>query len=203
MRSVLATLLAAFAFAALANAQADELSIGEGEGKGKWAATVFLGILSEGELADIIIPDPNVGFEDTGFVGFALSREIARWHGFSIELEGGLGGQFGDNATGQVWAASYLRYDRFPWDDYIHTSIAASVGVNYAFRNTAFEIAETTEGSAKKLLHYFSPEVTFALPDRKENELVFRVHHRSSFAGAFGCDGCGSNVVTVGFRKRF
>ena len=172
-------------------------------GGSNWSATIFLGVLSRGELADIIVPDLDKGFEDTGFVGAAVAREVARWKGFSIELEAGAGGQFGDNATGQVWAASYLRYDRFPWNDIVHTSIATSVGVNYAFRNTAFEIAETTEGRTRRLLHYFSPEITFALPEARENELVLRVHHRSSAAGIFGCDGCGSNVVALGFRKRF
>ena len=193
------TALVLLAFAGAGSARAQEIETGDG----KWAATVFLGVLSRGELADIIVPDFDKGFEDTGFIGGALSREVARWRGLSIELEGGAGAQFGDNATGQVWAASYLRYDRFPWDRYIHTSIATSIGVNYAFNRTDFEIAETTQGRSQKLLHYFSPEITFALPEARENELVFRVHHRSSFAGAFGCDGCGSNVVTVGFRKRF
>ena len=200
MRSATVALTLLLAFAASATARAQDAEADDGA---KWAATVFLGVLSKGELADIIVPDLDKGFEDTGFVGVALSREVARRGGFSIELEAGAGGQFGDNATGQVWAASYLRYDDFPWNGTIHTSIATSVGLNYAFCNTDFEIAETTEGRTRRLLHYFSPEITFALPEARENELVFRVHHRSSFAGAFGCDGCGSNVITVGFRKRF
>lgn len=181
-----------------------------GEGDGKWAAMIFGGQLTENELADIIVPDPDRGarFTDTSFIGAALSREIYRWHGFSVELEGGAGYQFGDfrgvdNSSGQVWGAAYFRYDYFPWNHLIHTSVAGSVGLNYAFRETAFENYETKVGTTEKILHYFSPEIAFSLPDRREHELVIRLHHRSSANGAFGCDGCGSNFVTLGYRHRF
>jgi hypothetical protein len=36
------------------------------------------------------------------------------------------------------------------------------------------------------LLHYFSPELTFADPDNKDFEIVTRLHHRSGIFGLFG-----------------
>ena len=65
--------------------------------KSPWSLMIFGGQLSENELADIIIPDSSVGarWTDTSFIGAALSKEVYRWNGFSVELEGGLGYQFG------------------------------------------------------------------------------------------------------------
>ena len=177
--------------------------------RGLWSVMIFGGQLTENELADIIIPTEGSNFTDTSFIGAALSKEVWRWKGFSIEAEGGIGYQFGDfrgqdNSAFQAWGALYGRYDAFPWNHIIHTSIAGSIGLNYISDKTVFENNEVPgNGRTKNILHYFSPEIAFALPDNLNRELVFRLHHRSGASGAFGCDGCGSNFVTVGYRHRF
>ncbi|MDD9908959.1 MAG: hypothetical protein OXR62_04630 [Ahrensia sp.] len=180
--------------------------------RGPWAVMIFGGQLTENELADIIIPKSDKGsrFTDTSFIGGALSKEIFRYEGLSVELEGGLGYQFGDfqgvdNSAAHVWGAAYFRYDDFPWNHIVHTSVAGSIGLNYISDRTALENDQTKGGDGRtvKVLHYFSPEITFSHPDYLQHELVFRVHHRSSASGVFGCNGCGSNIVTVGYRHRF
>ena len=191
-----------FGLASSASAQDVEFGTAAAPSDTGWSLLLFGGALHDGELADVV--KFQGGFEDTGFVGAALARELYRNDFVSVEAEGGLGHQFGGgNDTTQVWAALYGRWHAFPWNHIVRTSVAGSLGVNYQFSDTPFEIAETTAGTSKKLLHYFSPEITFGLPERPNEDLVFRVHHRSSFFEAFGCDGCGSNVVTVGLRKRF
>ena len=177
----------------------------DGTGDGKWAATIFAGQLTENELSEIIIPR-GITFTDTSFVGGALSREIYRWNGFSVEAEAGVGVQFGGGSgqnAGHFWGALYGRYNDFPWNDYVKTSVAISVGLNYMTAETDFENSETSDGNTEKLLHYLSPEVTFALPENENQEFVVRLHHRSSADGFFGCQGCGSNIVLFGFRHRF
>ena len=177
----------------------------DGTGDGKWAATLFVGQLTENELSEIIIPRGTT-FTKTSFAGGALSREIYRWHGFSVEAEAGAGFQFGGGSgqtAGHVWGALYGRYNDFPWNDYVKTSVAISVGLNYMTDETDFENQETAVGDTEKLLHYLSPEVTFAMPDNENQEFVVRLHHRSSADGFFGCDGCGSNIIAFGFRQRF
>ncbi len=177
----------------------------DGTGDGKWAATLFVGQLTENELSEIIIPRGTT-FTKTSFIGGALSREIYRWHGFSVEAEAGLGYQFGGGSgqdAGHVWGALYGRYNDFPWNDYVKTSVAISVGLNYMTDETDFENAETNDGDAEKLLHYLSPEITFAMPENENQEFVLRLHHRSSASGFFGCEGCGSNIIAFGFRQRF
>lgn len=173
----------------------------------QWKAMIFGGRLSEHEIAGIINPTKPPSYTRANFVGLALSREVYRWKGFSIDLEGGIGYQFApssdNNSTGHVWGAAYLRYNDFPWNHIVHTSVAGSVGLNYVNRITRFETDETTSGQPQKLLHYFSPEIAFSLPERRDLELVLRIHHRSSAKGVFGCGGCGSNIPTIGLRKAF
>ena len=52
------------------------------------------------------------------------------------------------------------------------------------------------------LQHYLSPEIAFSLPEHPENELVLRLHHRSSSYYHFWDVITGSNVIAVGLRMR-
>jgi hypothetical protein len=57
--------------------------------------------------------------------------------------------------------------------------------------------------NGSKLLHYFSPEFTFADPNHRDWEFVVRYHHRSGVMGLFNSVWGGSNIVTGGVRHRF
>src|SRR5450759_3222178 len=64
--------------------------------------------------------------------------------------------------------------------------------------------SETYPGDpTSHLLHYFSPEITFALPEFKQHELLIRYHHRSGVFGTFNGVWGGSNVIALGYRYRF
>jgi len=117
----------------------------------------------------------------------------------TFELEAGTGYRFSNEDTGEVWGALFARWDRFPWRDTLYTSIAASTGLNYASRVSEIEWSEHNS----RLLHYFTPEITFADPDDKSLEGVLRLHHRSGVYGTFNGVRSGSNIVTLGARKRF
>ena len=169
----------------------------------RWSAMLFGGRMSSNNIGDVFNPAVSE-FEDIYFAGGAVSRGLYRWMAFTIELEAGAGYQFADNPkneSGQVWGAAYLRYDGFPWNSFIRTSIAASTGLNYSFNKVQFE-DQGGSGTAK-LQHYFSPEITFAHPEHRDSEFVLRIHHRSAVFGLLGCSNCGSNVVTIGLRRRF
>ncbi|MFD0917328.1 hypothetical protein ACFQ14_13015 [Pseudahrensia aquimaris] len=174
-----------------------------------WSIMLFGGPMVDAELADIVIPSGSIDGTGTTFVGVALNKRVYEFDGwasgFTIELEAGAGYQFGESPdeSGQIWAAAYGRYDEFPWNHIVRTTVAASVGLNYSTEKTAYENNETKVGNTKHVLHYFSPEITFSAPSNPDDELVLRLHHRSSASGAFGCEGCGSNYITFGYRKRF
>ena len=107
--------------------------------------------------------------------------------------------------AGEGWAGIYLRFDGFPWNNRIRTTVGISTGLDYL---SNLPDAETSpdgepEEHTSHVLHYLSPEITFALPKHPNQELVIRLHHRSGLFGAIGGVSGGSNVVTVGFRHRW
>jgi hypothetical protein len=166
-----------------------------------WSVLLFGGRLSSEPMDQVLLLSPD--YEDTGFLGGAVAYEFYRNTLFSFELEGGAGAMFGDSNGPQVWGAAYARWHNFPWNDRLKTSVAVSTGLNYTFKRMAYEARSAAPDPNRKLLHYFSPEVTFALPQHPGTELVFRMHHRSSVYGLFDCRRCGSDTPTLGLRHRF
>lgn len=139
-----------------------------------------------GTLGDVLF-DPHLG---------SLGNDV------TIEIEGGLNYHFGNENLGEGWAALYFRYDGFPWNDYVYTTIAINTGLSMLSENSDFERSRSDDQSVQ-LLHYFSPEITVAAPDHKDLELVLRLHHRSGMFGLFDGIWNGSSFVTGGIRYRF
>jgi hypothetical protein len=169
----------------------------------KWAVMVMVGASAGNDrLIELLTSPWNTRFRDDYFVGGAVSRRLARfWNYFSIEAELGAGGRFGVIDTAEGWFAIYFRFDGFPWRKTLYTTFALSTGVDYL---SGFPRAETWQGGpTSHLLHYFSPEFTFALPEYKQHELLIRYHHRSGVFGTFNGVWGGSNVISMGYRYRF
>lgn len=153
----------------------------------------------------------NWDWQDSYLVAGAFSRRVATIGGVvDIELEAGAAKRFGDMQAFEFWGAIYARWTEFPWNHYLKTTLAISTGLSYATEIEELELirGKSTE-SGSRLLHYLSPEVTFALPSMQNLELVLRYHHRSGGAGLFGglsifndVSG-GANHGTVGLRYRF
>jgi len=147
-------------------------------------------------------------FDDSGFAGIAVSRQLVRfWRYFWLEAEMGAGFRFEpahDYYNPEVWGAIYIKFDGFPWNDTLRTALGYSTGLNWVYE---IPLSETNYGRWSQpdeavLQHYFSPEIAFSLPETPENELVFRMHHRSTIYGLFWNAHAGSNVITVGLRFR-
>ena len=126
-----------------------------------------------------------------------------------IEGEVGVGHQFEILHETEVWAALYFRWKWFPWNEFITTTLAVSTGVNYASGLPQYEVDMSGVGYGSRLLHYFSPEITFALPSRPDWQFLTRVHHRSGgehywgYTPLFkGVDG-GTQYLVFGIRHWF
>jgi hypothetical protein len=144
----------------------------------------------------------NGDFRDSYFVGGTFSRRLARfWNYFSVEAEFGTGGRFGSTNAGEVWGAVYFRFDGFPWNRFVYTTFAVSTGLNYLSKLPPSETYPSDPTS--HVLHYFSPEFTFAHPQYKQHEMLIRYHHRSGVFGAFNGVWGGSNVIALGYRYRY
>lgn len=139
-------------------------------------------------------------------VGGAFSRRIATvFDMFELDTEIGTAKRFGDQTEGEFWGALYVRFIAFPWNNYIYTTLGLSTGLNYATGISQFEKDHSTldPPAGTHIQHYFSPELTFALPEHKERQLVFRLHHRSGMYGIISGAMSGSTYITAGVRLWF
>ncbi len=143
-------------------------------------------------------------FGDVYFASATAGRPVLTIGDYiSIEPEIGLGKRFGDAHEFEIWGAIYLRWLKFPWNNYVVTTVAVSTGLNYA---TGIPDAERrtsgrSGGDPSQLLHYFSPEITLALPKYPNYSMEIRLHHRSA-AGVFG-NFAGLQYLMFGVRRQF
>jgi len=169
----------------------------------QWAVTFLFGASAGDDRLIWLLTSPwTARFRDDYFAGGAVSRRLVRfWNYFSIEAEMGVGGRFGITNSPETWGAIYFRYDHFPWNKWLYTTVAVSTGLDYLSK---LPPSETFPGDpTSHVLHYFSPEITFALPEFKQHELLIRYHHRSGVFGTFNGVWGGSNVIAAGYRYRF
>lgn len=177
--------------------------------RGDCAFMVFGGQSVKTNVQDIYfkpIMPWNWSLDDGGIVGATASRRIATvFDMFDFEGEMGMAKRFGDQQEGEFWTALYLRFTAFPWNNYLTTTLAISTGLNYATGISDFEKEHSglTPPGGTHVLHYFSPELTFALPNRRDRQLVFRMHHRSGAYGVISGAFSGATYMTVGVRGWF
>ena len=173
----------------------------------RWSATLFLGSsVADGKLRDLVVAPWSGTWGDDTVVGGAIQYRVARfWRFFMFDLEGGGLYRFGDTEGGEFWAAAYLRYDGFPWTNYVYTTLGFSMGPDYVTRLPQVERGTDArpEPNQSRFLNYFSPEITVALPDYPQYELAFRYMHRSGIFGTYNGVYEGANSFVMGFRYRF
>src|SRR5262249_22684602 len=119
-----------------------------------------------------------------------------------IDPELGVGKRVGHQHATEIWGAVYFRWTDFPWNKFIITTIGVSTGVSFVTRVDTAE-AQLNEPNAVGIFqHYFSPEVTLALPRYPQLALMLRFHHRSR-ALVFGHAATGDGFATAGLEYRF
>ena len=188
--------------------------------QGKCAATFFVGRENETGQEHVLgikrfVAPYDYQYGNSYFVCGALSRVIAEVGNLAaLEIEVGVGQRFGDLHETEGWIALYGRWKYFPWNKYLITTVAVSTGLNYASDVSTEELLESGNGTGSRLLHYLSPEITFALPSRPDRELVIRNHHRSGGRAIYGnsvplygsifhgTDG-GTQYLEIGLRQHF
>jgi len=111
-----------------------------------------------------------------------------------------------DDRSGNKFIAesnAYLvfRWNRFPWNRRLYTTLAFAEGVSYA--SSVPSIEKRTSDKVGRFLNYLMFEVTFASPTKPRWQWVARIHHRSGCFGLYGAGNSGSNVVGFGIRYLF
>ena len=175
---------------------------------GDCAVAVYGGTYVENSMERILLTDPEPpwtwDYRDDHILALTLSRQVATLgRGFTVEAEVGLGKRFGRQSETEVWGAAYLRYRGFPWDRFLVTSVAVSTGLNYASDISDVERNRARDDTGDRLMHFFSPEITFALPEAPDREILFRLHHRSGVFGLVSDAWGGVQYGSIGIRYRF
>lgn len=173
----------------------------------RWSGTLFVGSsVADGKLRDLVVAPWSGSWGDDTIAGGALQYRVARfWRFFMFDLEAGGLYRFGQTEGGEFWAAAYLRYDGFPWTNYVYTTLGFSMGPDYVTRLPQVERGTDLrpEPNQSRWLNYFSPELTVALPDYPQYEVAFRYMHRSGIFGTYNGVYEGANSFVLGFRYRF
>ena len=166
-----------------------------------FAAIVYVGRMTDGVFEDTLTGQAD--FIDAYVVVGALSWTFARFFEdkLSFELEGQVGKWYGDQHNMEFNLPVVIRWNKFPWNNYVVTSLAYGLGPSYATKKPAAEIE--VDGSTQQFLVYWFGEIALS-PPKSNWAGVLRIHHRS---GAFGLIGDrhegGSNTLAVGLKYRF
>jgi len=160
---------------------------------------VFGGLVTDNNWEDMLAPW-DLDYRESLVAGVAISRRIGRFDPrLSFEIEGQVVRHFGDQDHWELNLPIIGRWEAFPWDDVIDTSVAFGIGPSYASEIPMVEVANG--GDSQQWLVYWMMELDIGPLDKNWSAL-FRVHHRS---GAFGlvADEGGSNALVIGLKQRF
>lgn len=174
---------------------------------GDWFVTAYAGMFSPRTYGEILRKSWDL--RDEYLAAVSLGREMVRADSIfgmdvdlGVEWEGVLAAHWGDSRGYREAAGSLnLRWHRFPWGEYLPTSIGTGFGLSYA---TPIPMQEGTRpGKRNNLLVYLMYDITFGLPQAPSWAVFFRVHHRSGAFGTFGGLHGASNYPTMGIRYTF
>jgi len=176
--------------------------------RGDCGVAIYAGNYVEDSMGEVLVTSPSPPLTwtyvtDDHLVATAISRRAGRWSRLTFEPEIGIGQRFGRQSATEVWGALFLRYHGFPWDGTILTTAAISTGINWADSVTEVEGERARDGEGSQWMHFFAPEITFALPSRPNTELLLRFHHRSGVFGLVSDAWGGAQYATVGLRILF
>ena len=118
-----------------------------------FAATVYGGRMTDGVFEEAL---PGLAdFVDAYVVVGALSWTFSRYleNSLSFELEGQVGKWFGDQHNLEFNLPVVMRWSKFPWNNYVSTSLAFGLGPSYASKEPAAEIDR--DDSTQKFLAYW------------------------------------------------
>ncbi len=180
---------------------------GQAEQPRDWALTLYTGVHTTRTIGQASFNIPG-RFTDHYLHGLALSRRMGEfWDHFSWETEG-MAAWHRDRRPEtrqdylELTAAVLIRFEHFPWNHLLRTTIAGGDGLSYATEGPIIE-EELKNGQRRRLLNYLTFELTLDLPWVEGLELSYRIHHRSGVFGLFGGARGASDFYLWGLRYRF
>ena len=168
-----------------------------------YALTLYLGKYSDDRLGDVLLSKP-VDFYDSYLATIALSKVFKLQNpSHQWEVEAQLAKHYRSQDHLEFNLLATYRWNRFPWNDYLPTTLAIGDGLSYASEIPELEASSPTNVGATRLLNYIMVEMSVAPPFAEDWALIARVHHRSGVYGLFNDVEGGSNVVAAGIKFHF
>jgi len=166
----------------------------------QWAISLYGGLHASNTLSDIISFDADYSDGNNVLVA-ALAREVYHYKQYlRFEIEGQVGRLFGeDESPWECVGLGLARWQMFPWDDVLDTSIA--IGVGFSYYSDISQVEKNKNEEAQRLLGYLAFELTFGVPRFSRLDLLIRIHHRSGMGGVIG-EGL-SNYACIGLKYAF
>ncbi|MGE3933571.1 MAG: hypothetical protein AB7F67_09970 [Rhodospirillaceae bacterium] len=188
-----------FAAAALAAAPA---AAEDNETAHPWFVGVFGGFGLNTSFSQIFVNPFGMSRTEDYIAVVTVGREVGRVFDrrLSFELEGMYAYHFGRQEFHEFSTTAYARWHRFPWNRSIDTTLAFGIGPRYV---TEEPLMETDKGWHSKILNQLNVEITGALPEYPDDQLVIRLQHRSGIFGLIDGVRDGSNFVTLGYKRYF
>jgi hypothetical protein len=165
----------------------------------EWAINVYAGVLTNNDWHEPFT-GKSLKFKDSWLIALAGAKELGRvFDHLVIELEGQVVRHIGEQEHWEFNVPIVFRWEKFPWDNVVDTSLAYGIGPSYATEVPAEEVAR--KGDSQRWLIYWMFEVELGLPQSEYWSAIGRIHHRSGAWGAVADDG-GSNVLALGLKRR-
>lgn len=96
----------------------------------------------------------------------------------------------------------FIRWDSFPWNYVLPTSLTFGEGISYATSIPLRELKHKSSHNAKRFLNLLMFEAAFSLPGYNQWQVFGKLHHRSGAFGLYGARNTGSTAAGVGLRYR-
>jgi hypothetical protein len=160
-------------------------------------------ISSEATWHDVLLKPYSDKYTDAYLVAASYTRAYAEHLDGALrtEYEINVAYNFGEQGYWELNVAPIeLRWERFPWNNMVRTTVAFGLGLSYAFEYP--EVEERLENDTQQLLLFWQLELT-AGPREGPWSAVVRLHHRSPGWGIMGVSDGGMNAPSVGFRYEY
>jgi hypothetical protein len=167
-----------------------------------WFFGVFGGVGLSNSFSEIVLNPFGASRTNDDVAVVTVGREFARAfdNDLSFEVEAMYAYHFNRQEYHEVSATVYARWHLFPWNSWLTTTLAFGVGPRYV---TDYPKMETEKGFYSRVLNQANVEITAALPEYPEHQLVLRLQHRSGIFGLIDGVRDGSDFVTLGYKHYF
>jgi hypothetical protein len=168
-----------------------------------------------GRVADMSLqnffesPGRITDFKDANMASFGCGGENLFWNDrFTLggELNGSYHWGYKSQEFGEISAAFFLRWYKFPWQTKIFKSVSIGDGLSFVTDYPKYEIdfggGKGENAMKEKWLNYLFIEVAFGVSD--QFDFFLRLHHRCTAWGIVGSpDNGGVTFPSLGIRYTF